>query len=356
MLQEFQRGHDLLPFVKAIRTAGGNGARVLTQFSWLNDPLQPVAPDVIAAFCKWMRAQGMYVGLVIGADCATYDPAREGRTGFGQNLAALITRTADVLGHVAGMVNVQVEDCNEPGKNLPADCHNVWQVVTALGLQDPRNRPVLMGTGDYDIVGQETTFDALDFMYDHGPRKPDWPGEAGKLGHFVTDGWGGTPSWPGFKGRNVHVFEDEPIGCAEVASGSRDTNPDNHEDGGGGYAMGNGSVTFHWQCGIDAVLPGSVQQECSARFFAAADFFPPDACTGKYTHNSFADFPLVSFSGDRPDLASEVAGRLMPDGHTAYVVAAQATDKWLNQYRVTQNGWRIVREAGHHWNLLELRR
>ncbi len=357
MLQRYQRGEDLSPFVNWIKARPGpllgKGGRVLTQFSWLNDPLQPVPAAMLAEFAKWMLGQGLFVELTLGADCSTYEPAREGRTGFGQSLAWLINRTADVLGHVSNMPNVEVELCNEPGKNLPGDCSDIWQVVTALGLQDPKNRPVLMTTGAYDIIGHESMFDALDIVSNHGPRKPDWPGESGKTGHFVIDGWAGAPGWKGFAGRHVYVDEDEPIGASETPDfWRRDIDPRNFGDGAAGTGLSGGG-TFHCNSGIEAVVPGPNQTACADAWFTGLNFFPPDAPLGQYSHDSFPDFPLVSI-GNRPDLASEVAGRVFAD--RAYVVAAQATQAWRDQYRQTRLGYRIVREGGPVGNWLELAR
>lgn len=350
MGQRFDRGEDLLPLVKQRRQLHSNGGRVFCQTSGASDrfdggrdPIVLSAPR-LGELAKWALSQGEYLELTVLCDAEQ----------LGMTLASCINRVADVLGHVAGMPNVIVEVANEPGKNLPPGV-DVWQIIDALGLRDKRNRPVLMASGAYDIVGHEQDFDALDLMNNHGARKWDWPSEAGKLGHFVYDGWDDderNSHWKGFHGRDVHVNEDEPMGCATHPSGSRDPDPNNHGDAGAGAGMGNGSYTFHATSGVQAILFDAVEVAGGTQAFAGADFFPADACLGTYSHDGFPDMPLVSIAG-HPEWATEVAGRNC--GDRFYVVAAQATQAWRD-HRQVQNGWTIVREGGHHGNWLELQR
>lgn len=303
-------------------------------------PPSAFSASEVAAMAKWLGEQGERVTLTVQAD----------GTPLGLTLAQTINRTADVIGAVSTMPHVTIEICNEPeasDKNLPPGV-NVWQIVDALGLRRATNRPVLMASGAYVIVGYENEFDGLDIVTDHGERKPDWPGEAGKLGHFVYDGWDDDVTgshWKGFSGRDVHVWEDEPMGCATVPSGSRDNNPDNFEDAGGGYAMGCGSLTFHSTNGLQALPFDETELECARRWNAAADFFPADAPLGKYTHQDMASFPFTS-----DNRCSEAAGRIMGP-HLAYVVVAQPTG-WNGQPR---DGWRVTRTGGRGF-LFELQR
>jgi hypothetical protein len=348
-LRRWNQGEDLSALVAWTHQVGSNGWRVFCQYNF-SDPSNPLRPgdisaEHIAGFVDWAATQQLYIELTVLTDTQS--------GAFNMTLDQEIARVRDVLQAVAGKPNVFVEIKNEPFKNGG----RIVEIVDALGLRQKANRPVLMATGDYDIVGNEAGFFALDYMGDHAERKDSWPTEAGKLGHFVYDGWGpdaNSPGWRGFRGQDVSVVEDEPIGAAEASvPGRRDANPDNWEDSGGGFGIGTAGATFHSDYGSLVSLntpsstPGPVQTAAATTFFAAMDFFPADAFTCSYTHDGLSDHPLRSGNSN----AGETAARLC--GTRAYAVAAQPNSSWTAD---PVNGWRLTAQSGHRNNLMRLER
>lgn len=348
--QRWAAGEDLEPFVQWTRDVGANGWRVILQFNGGPNTigidgraLRPadLPADKVAAFADWCAARGLYVELTVLADSDA----------LGMGSAAQRSRVKGVVEAVAGKPNVLVEISNEPfaGKG---NSDNPADIARALGYD--RSRPVLMATGDYDIIANPQLL-VLDYLTDHPGRKPDWPGEAGKVGHFVFDGWDPDAQSPGgWRGFHGPLIEDEPIGAQEAPNpnlGRRDNRVEAFEDGGGGFGMGNAGATFHCDDCLQTVVPGPVQTACAKAFFAAMDFFAGDAPTGKYAHDGFPNQPLASIAGKPADQgAVEVAARVFTD--RAYVVAAQPGS---NYKPVPQGGWRIVR-TNARGNVLELAR
>lgn len=342
-LQRWDRGQNLDPLVAWTQDIGSNGWRVFCQFFFANpsDPLRPrqISPRRMAEFADWCARRGLSVEFTFKTDTQA--------GGFNESLQDEIDDVRNIRDELAAEPNVFGEVKNEPFKNGG----RIVEICDALGLREKRNRPFPMSTGDYNIVGNEAGFFALDYVGDHPSRKADWPAEACKTGHFVYDGWGpdaNSPGWRGFRGQDVTIVADEAYGAAEVdVPGRRDANANNHEDSGAGFAVGGSGGTFHADdLAGNLVVPGPNQTACGRRYFAAMDFFPADAFLGTYVHQDFPDHPLVKTTE-----ATEIAGRIL--GNRAYMVAAQPTDRWEG---VAVNGWRIVKQGGHRGNLLILER
>jgi hypothetical protein len=206
-------------------------------------------------------------------------------------------------------------------------------MARACGYDNPANRPVLMATGSSSVL-EDGDLLVLDYMTEHLQRKPDWPVEASKTGHFLYEGWGADDHNAGWRGAFCPIVSDEPIGAAEVQRRwSRDDRVEAFEDGGGGFGVGCAGATFHSDGGGQAIVPGPVQTACARGYFGAMNFFPADVPTGRYTHGGFGNHPLEEIPiGD----AGEDAGRTFEG--LAYIVVAQPTDRWHPQ---PKPGWTI---------------
>jgi hypothetical protein len=331
-LQRWDRGEDLDPFVTWVKSVGANGLRVFCQYNSGIGGADPLTPEAVSSsriwqFAQWLRERDLRVEFTVLADCAQ----------LGQNHEAQKQRVRDVVSALVNSPWAFVEIANEPFKN-GAD---VAAIARELGYD--RGRAVLMATGDYSC---DPGMLVLDYIGDHAERKASWPGEAGKTGHFVYDGWDPDANSPhGWRGSKCPVIADEPIGCVELPVdqvpdfGRRDNRPEAFEDGFAGFAVGMAGGCFHSDAGVQTVMPGPVTTECARRAFAAMDFFPADAPTGRYVHDGFPAHPLASIAGFPPDRnADEVAGRVF--GDRAYAVAAHPGPHYRPEPKA---GWRIVK-------------
>jgi hypothetical protein len=311
-------------FVNWARAVGANGIRVFLQHRFLDWPeivpwITPV--EDIRMFCDYLATRGLYVELTVLCDCQDTDS--EGTPGFNQSREWQRDRLRQVYQAVSGCPNVFVEYANEPAYN------GVDPV--ALG-RDGITVPSAYGL--YPVTGSEPNFPRLDYVGDHPERKDAWPSEAGKTGFYV------------FRQTNAIHITDEPMGCADERSGSRDNNPLNWEDAGGGIALSSGGGTFHGERGIFARAGTAIQTDCARRFFRAMDFIDPEAPTWDYAHDGLAAHPL-----EPTTQAGEVVSRI--SGDRAFAVASQPEDGWR---AVPRNGWRIVRRLNDRGNILELSR
>jgi hypothetical protein len=329
--KRFAQGEDLLPFVRWARTTGFNGFRVFLQHMFLDWPaIHPFVMPLnrIAPFVDWLNSEGFYVELTVLCDCQA--------DAFNLSLDQQAARVRDVVAAVRNKPNVFVEIANEP----PFNGVDPWAVAQRAGITTGGIPSI--ASGDYDIIGHEATFRVLDYFTGHLARKPTWPTEAGKDGHFIFDGWPGSP---GFSGVHVPIAQDEPIRFGEDGSNGQETSGDNAEDGAGGFAVSAAWSTFHCNDGIATQVPGPLQQANAKRWVDALDFFPEDAPTGNYAHDGTAAHPLA----DTHD-AGEVVSRIL--GNRAYAVAAQPTGAWQP---VPRDGWRIVKQNARG-NLMWLER
>lgn len=350
-VRRWDRGEDLSDLVTQTHDVGSNGWRVFLQ--WFNTPNpndrftpDTLSPTRIAEFCDWLQGQGLYVELTILTDCQV----------FGMSHQAQCDRVRAILAAVAGKPGVSVELGNEPMIN---GC-DVERIARDLNLLIEANRPVLMATGNYGIaeLHQEATYVALDYAVDHPPRVWNWPAEAGKVGHFVYDGWAAGkhesgvpyPEWKGFTGQNVAIVIDEAMGANEDSiPGRRDADPNNHADAGAAFGLGASGGTFHSQAGLSAEPWGPVQKECARRYFEAMDTFPADAFAGHYSHNETFTMPLEPAM----DVTEVIVSLHGPGWNKAYSVATQPQDTYQPTPR---DGWRIVSTSGWRNNYVVLER
>lgn len=336
LAQRWEDGEDVSDFIRWVHAINANTVRTFLQWKFLDWPAiksYRMRRENIRPFVDWCAAQGLYVELTVLCDSQDFD--NEGIPGFNESLDTQVERVRDVLHAVSDAPNVFVEIKNEP----PFNGGRVHDIITRLGLQDARNRPVLMASGEYPVFGfgspheeplntnDSNSIWVLDYIGDHPERKPEWPDEAGKTGYYVRQQclkYGLT---------NVAHVYDEPIRFGEpgqsVESGE-ETSTLQAEDAGGGIAIRSAGGTFHSNNGVQTVAPGPTQERCSRVYFAAMDRFPADAPTGRYSHDGLADHPL-----EPTQHAGEVASSLMPDG-TGYVVASRV-----------RPGYEAVPKPGH---------
>lgn len=312
--QRLLAGEDVSEYIAWARSVGANTLRVFLQHRFLDWPeVRPYITPIenVRPFVDWCAEQGFYVELTVLCDTQ--------EDGFNQTLDWQATRVQDVIRAVADAPNVFVEIKNEPSQNG----YLVHEIIERLALQDPRNRPVLMASGEYPVTGQEpintTAGDSvwvLDYIGDHPERKVEWPDEAGKTGEYVRE------QCKKYGITNVAHVYDEPIRCGEDARDGQETSPQQYEDAGGGIGIRSAGGTFHSNNGVQSVSPGPVQDACARAYFGAMDRFPGDAPLGRYAHDGTSGHPLQVTS-----LAGEVADSIMPDGVT-YTVASRVQPGW----------------------------
>lgn len=334
LAQRFERGEDIRPQLDWCRSVGANCLDVFAQFCFMNWPNPKRDPFIaklatIVDLSFLLQVQGFRVNWRVLADCQPFGDDN------GTPIPALNMphdeqnrRLAEVHAVLASADNATICIANEP----PFNGVDVWKLVDELGLESRSHRAgVLFDSGDYDIIGNEAAFRVLDIFGDHPSRKPEYPAEAAKTGHFVYDGWDADDHSPGFRGfktmnsGHVAVYTAEPMKYGEVPFDGEDTadvSVTNAEQAGGGWGVGASGACFHSVDGIRSRVPGPIQTACARAFFAAMDFSPVDAFAGHYSHDSFPDWPLEDTTA-----AGEVAGRIMGDG-TTYAVCAQPLAGW----------------------------
>ena len=183
--RRFSQGEDLSAQVAWTKQVGANGWRVFLQHAFMDwdppngvhekhwiTPLEKVRP-----LADYLARHGLYVEFTVLADSQEFGGDGGNRyPALNQPFEWQRDRVRDVIKAVADAPNVFVEIVNEP----PSNGVDPWRIVDALGLQQKANRPVLMSSGDYRIVGNERNFRVLDFIGDHPDRDEDYPSEAGK--------------------------------------------------------------------------------------------------------------------------------------------------------------------------------
>lgn len=348
--RRFTQGEDLSAQVNWTKAVGGNGWRVFLQHAFMDwDPSAGVFEkhwvtplDKIRPLAEYLARNGLYVEFTILADCQEFgEDGGNHYPALNQSFTQQRDRVREVLAAVGDLPNVIIEIANEP----PFNGVDPWRIVDALDLA--ARRPMLMAAGDYRIIGNEANFRVLDFIGDHPDRDGDWPSEAPKTQNFINKGWAPDEHSPGFSGRNVPVPADEPFKFGEVQwdNGDRaETSLDNAEDAGAGFGVGAAGATCHTVDGIRSKVPGPLQTAACTRYFSAMDWFPVDAITGQYTHDTWSTHPL-----EPTTQAGEVAGRNLRG--RSYTVATQPTAAWR---AVPKAGCEVLRTGGSRNNLLEL--
>ncbi len=358
LAQRFERGEDIEPQIRWALDVGANCLDVFAQFCFMNWP-EPkrdpfiATPETILALSRYLASRGIRVNWRMLADCQEFGDDN------GAPIPALnmphdqqVARVRDVIDVLRHEPNVTLCIANEP----PFNGVDIWRVIDDLGLRDKRNRPMLMDSGEYHETVTSFTFPVLDIYGDHPKRKPEYPAEAAKTGHFMREGWSPDHDSPsGFLGfkhyadPNIAFYTAEPQKYGETAhdgGDSADPSVTNAEQAGGGWGVSASGACFHSVDGIRSRVPGPNQTACAKAFFAAMDFSPVDAYAGEYSHDGYDSWPL-----ERTTAAMEVAGRIMPDG-TVYGVCALPEPAWNPQ---AKPGKTILDRKGDGGTLLRMR-
>ncbi len=357
LAERFEGGEDITPQLTECRELGVMVLEVFAmfQFMYWPDPKQSwfiAKPETILNLTRLAASWGFWINWRILADCQAFgDDNGTPIAALNKDHAWQVARVKEVIALLEHEPNVLATIANEP----PFNGVDVWRVIDDCGLAVKANRPFLMDSGDYDIIGNEAHFRVLDIFGDHPDRDPDYPAEAAKTGHFVWDGWDADAHSPGFKGfkhypnPNILVYTAEPMKYGEVpfdGEDHADTSITNAEQAGAGWWVGASGACFHSVDGIRARVLGPNQHKCAVAFFSAAEHYPADSFAGRYTHDSFSDWPL------EPTMhAAEVAGRKMTDGQV-YGVCAQPEAVWSP---VAKPGHTIEERHGIGGTLLKMR-
>ena len=354
--RRFSQGEDLSAQIAWTKQVGANGWRVFLQHAFMDwDPPNGVYEkhwitplDKVRPLADYLARHGLYVEFTILADSQEFMEARGTRyPAFKQPFEWQRDRVRDVIKAVADAPNVFLEIVNEP----PMNGVDPWRIVDALGLQSKANRPVLMSSGDYGIIGNEKNFRVLDFIGDHPARDDDYPSEAGKTAHFINDGWAADARRPGFTGRRVPVVADEMQKFGETSRDGEDrADPslERAEDAGGAFGIGSAGATCHTVDSIRSRVPGPNQTKACTLFFAAMNFFPIESVTWPYRHDGVTGHPLRPTTNA---LAGEVVSRL--NGREAWAAATQTRPGWTAE---PIDGWQIVQRAGRNGQFMKLQR
>lgn len=343
--RKWLNGETLDAFVEETHDLGFIGVRVFLQHAFMDWP--QVLPftfpiDRLAELVDWLAERGLLVELTVLADTQdTYwDDAGQPHTNpLRMTLTQEVDRVRAVLDRVRAKANiVGVELKNEPAFNGGRTA----EIIDALQL--PRAGDVPTASGDYDIIGHESTIRVLTYFTNHIQREPDLPSEAGKDGHFIYEGW-----QDGFRGtKPAPVAEDEPDKYGEHRGPPCGDDPnrpwvDDAEDTAAGFALSSAWFTFHSETGIWTQPFAPRERRCAVSWLRGAGFFPAITPTCVYSHDGLSDHPL-----EPTTQAGEVVSRLC--GDRAYVAAAQPTASYQ---AVPKPGWTIVR-INARGNLLEL--
>ncbi|HEX5214569.1 MAG TPA: hypothetical protein VFV98_03850 [Vicinamibacterales bacterium] len=354
--RRFSEGEDLSTQIAWTKHVGANGWRVFLQHAFMDwDPPRGVHEkhwitplDKVRPLADLLAQHGLYVEFTILADSQAFGEDRGQRyPALNQSFEWQRDRVRDVIAAVTDAPNVFLEIANEP----PFNGVDPWKIVDALGLQSKANRPVLMSSGDYRIIGNEQHFRVLDFIGDHPDRDDDYPSDAARTAHLVNEGWPAEAGRSGFPGRRVPVVADEMQKFGETSrdgEDSADPSLDRAEDAGGAFGIGSPGATCHTVDGIRSRVPGPNQTRACTAFFAAMNFFPIEAVTWPYRRNGAAGHPLRPTTSK---LAGEVVSRL--NGNEAWAAATQTQAGWTAE---PAEGWRIVQRAGKRRQFMKLLR
>jgi hypothetical protein len=235
-----------------------------------------------------------------------------------------------VTGVLTSKPNAFLEVANEPFKNLPdgrARAQDLGRAIVGRGV------PV--ASGNYDIPDCAATLPHLDYVTIHNERKPDWPRTARAIAE-VRDGfgWGANCTGDPFAGVKAPVVGDEPMGFAEVVSGSRSTSVDDAAYFAATCALMGAGCTYHSTDGITSTPWGPVQKATATAFFDALKWVPVDAQLAPYMRGGTD--PGCHWVGD--SIAEHDDERELRS--FAKIVNGQA---WMVQIRTTRD---VVRPCG----------
>jgi hypothetical protein len=176
---------------------------------------------------------GLYVELVALADTAT--------------IALDIPRHVEAVAKIcARHPNVLLEIANEPAHPTQVKALHDPAYVKTLAPLVPAGVPVSWGS-----VENGDGFGAGSYVTWHAPRGGDWPRQIGAQGAALIRKF------------KKPVISDEPIGAADTAvPGRRDNDPGRFRASARAAARAGLGATFHYEGGLQARLPTSVEQAC----------------------------------------------------------------------------------------------
>lgn len=282
----------------------------------------------LPTFAAWLAERGIRCEFVVFADAQFIMPDAQQRR---EHLA----RVVHVLGATVeweAAWNIFIEVANEPFQNLPGgDQEAVDLAAAVVGTTD-----VLIASGAYSTWPPLPT--QADYGTTHCARSPDWPRKC-KDAKDLTDASGGVP-WIG----------DEPMGCDETASGSRDPNPDNHAWYAAGAQMFSPGATFHCQDGINSRSPiGPVQTTCAKAFFEALGWMPREALLWPYQRGDAGSEAGIGNMPILHDDALETRSYCKTNGGQSWCIQVQTT----RAHATPRDGWRVVSEPRKGFVYLE---
>lgn len=341
LYQRFLAGENLDAILRERVDVGANIVRVLgmvTSFSHFHPQEHGDYYDRLRPFADTLASYGLRLEFVVFADAQVIMPS------LGDEQAH-VDRVVDRL---AGATNVLIEVANEPFKNIPGG----GAAAEALARR-VQGRGLLVATGNYDFntVGDHFELFAADYVTFHPERKPEWP-RTSKDSQDLRDGFSGLPpnNWVGF---HKPVVSDEPMGAAEVGSGSRSDQPDDFAYFAAESALAGAGGTFHSDAGIRSEPLGPVQRLSAVAFFAAQRWVPTSAQFWPYQRGDAFGGPGV---GNMPlEHTDALALRTFCKGN--------GSEEWCDVIRpaagwtaTPRDGWRILDQSGPRGALVHLGR
>jgi hypothetical protein len=156
----------------------------------------------------------------------------------------------------------------------------------------------------------------------------------------------------------VPCLEDEPMGAAPVASGSRDNVPAHFGQAGFLYAIEGAGGLFHSNAGVATTLLSDIERACAAAFTTAMRLPPTWAQLAPYQRGTrgggpgIGDMPLEHLDADEGPTG---ALRTFCKGNDTdeWCVAAKPNAGWIARPRA---GWRVVDQWGPQGELVHLAR
>jgi len=293
-----------------------------------------LTPDEVARVVAVLSRRGIYACITVG-DMQILMPDHDQQRAY-------LTSIASQVG----------ETCNEPFKN---GVDVVRMGRTGHRFQASGNyrlRDVVTNEKDKNgrIIVRQYLDGVLDAVFNHSERKAEFV----RTPHFLEelwDGWNVVAESGPHKGKRV-IFEgveapgveDEGTGFAEVRKGdSRSDSPEQAFDYAACAALFGPGATYHSDAGIDAVVPGPVQDACAQAFVAGLEAISVQAPEWEYTRGGTSACPIehVDRSVDRARGALRTYVKYT--GTFAVVVALDPGPEW----RCTPvNGWRVISATG----------
>ena len=319
-------GVNVDPFVDERLGLGANVLRVLGMVAWdeCNPRYYPQNFGTyyaeLRAFAERLAVKGLRMEFTIFADSQIVMPDANDRK----------VHMQQVIQTLQGTWNVLLEVCNEPFKNIPGGEQEAVDLA-----QQAQGQGLLVASGAYTDWPPLPT---ADYGTTHCGRDSQWPRRAKDL-KDLCDGSNQTP-WIG----------DEPMGCAEQPSGSRDTNPDNHAWYAATAQMVGPGATFHCDDGVHSQTPiGPTQRTCALAFFDALKWMPTDSLLQPYQRGDMGSEAGIGNMPVLHDDAIEIRSYCKGNGHQEWCVQIQTS----RAHATPRDGWRVVSEPRRGFVYLE---